>query len=80
MRGVKYNCTFQNNNGTKTLMENHKMTELLPKLEKLLQDNYDIHDRLSNQVIYNLQFRPKNASRLMRLFVKVERAPLEIYQ
>tara|TARA_R100000773_G_C4221396_1_gene120589 strand:- start:8999 stop:9238 length:240 start_codon:yes stop_codon:yes gene_type:complete len=75
MRGIKYNCVFKNNDGTKTLLENQKMTDLLTKLEKLLQENYGIHDRLSNQVIYNLQFRPKNASRLMRLFVSVERCP-----
>ena len=74
MRGVKYNCTFKNNDGTETLMKDYKMTALLTKLEELLQKNYGIHDRLSNQIIYNLQFRPANASRLMKLFVKVERA------
>tara|TARA_R100000353_G_scaffold158794_1_gene118134 strand:- start:247 stop:471 length:225 start_codon:yes stop_codon:yes gene_type:complete len=74
MRGVKYNCTFQNRDGTSTLMKDYKMVDLLSKLEELLEKNYGINDRLSNQVIYNLQFRPSNASRLMRLFVKVERA------
>lgn len=74
MRGVKYNCTFKNNDGTSTLMNEYKMTPLLEKLEELLDKNYGIKDRLTNQVIYNLQHRPDNASRLMKLFVKVERA------
>tara|TARA_Y100000401_G_scaffold23510_1_gene15999 strand:- start:373 stop:609 length:237 start_codon:yes stop_codon:yes gene_type:complete len=73
MRGVKYNCTFQNRDGTSTLIKEFKMRELLDKLEELLKKNYNIHDRLSNQVIYNLQFRPENASRLLKLFVHVER-------
>ena len=60
MRGIKYNCIFKNNNGTKTLLENEKMTDLLPKLEKLLQENYGIYDRLSNQVIYIFRFNRKN--------------------
>lgn len=74
MRGVKYNCSFQNRDGTETVMKEYKMTDLLYKIEELLKKNYDINDRLSNQVIYNLQYRPNNVSRLLRLFVKVERA------
>ena len=74
MRGVKYNLNFKNNDGTETIMNEIIMKELLINLEKLLKDNYDINDRISNQTIYNLQHRPSHASRLMRLFVRVEKS------
>lgn len=74
MRGVKYNLNFKNNDGTTTILNEIKMSDLLNKLENLLKENYDINDRISNQTIYNLQHRPSHASKLMRLFVRVEKA------
>lgn len=73
MRGVKYNLFFQSKNGVELEFPELKMTELLGKLESLLKENYDINDRISNQTIYNLQNRPENASRLLRLFVRIEK-------
>jgi len=72
-RGVKYDAQFKNNDGTVTLIKEYPIKKLLSKLEELLKTNYDIDERLSNQVIYNLHSRPENVSRLLRLFVKVER-------
>ena len=72
-RGVYYNSEFKNNDGTVTLIKEYPIKKLLGKLEELLKTNYDIDERLSNQVIYNLHSRPENVSRLLRLFVKVER-------
>jgi len=72
-RGVKYDAQFKNNDGTVTLIKEYPIKKLLGKLEELLKTNYDIDERLSNQVIYNLHSRPENVSRLLRLFVKVER-------
>lgn len=73
MRGVKYNLTFQDKTGTELLFPEMNMPELLNKLENLLNENYGISDRISNQTIYNLQHRPKHVSRLLRIFVKVEK-------
>lgn len=73
MRGVKYDCEFQTKNGTITYLKNEKMSKLLPQIENLLKVNYNINDRISNQTIYNLQYRPKNASRILRLFIKVNK-------
>ena len=72
-RGVKYDAQFKNNDGTVTLIKEYPIKKLLSKLEELLKTNYDIDERLSNQVIYNLHSRPENVSKLLRLFVKVER-------
>ena len=74
MRGVKYNLQFQDKNGLNLDFPELKMPELLNKLETLLQENYGIFDRISNQTIYNLQKRPEHVSRLLRIFVRVEKA------
>ena len=74
MRGVKYNLTFQDKTGSSLDFPELKMPELLSKLETLLQENYGIYDRISNQTIYNLQKRPEHVSRLLRIFVSVEKA------
>lgn len=74
MRGVKYNLQFQDKTGINLDFPELKMPELLVKLEELLQQNYGIMDRISNQTIYNLQKRPEHVSRLLRIFVKVEKA------
>ena len=71
MKGVYYTAHFKNNDGTTTTFEKINMPKLLINLEKLMRENYNINDRLTNQVIYNLMNRPKNASRLNRLFIKV---------
>ena len=52
-RGVFYNSEFKNNDGTVTLIKEYPIKKLLGKLEELLKTNYDIDERLSNQVIYN---------------------------
>ena len=72
-RGVKYDAQFKNSDGTITLIKEYPIKKLLSKLEELLKSNYDIDERLSNQVIYNLHSRQENVSKLLRLFVKVER-------
>jgi hypothetical protein len=74
MRGVKYNLQFQDKTGSNLDFPELKMPELLSKLETLLQENYGIFDRISNQTIYNLQKRPEHVSRLLRIFVRVEKA------
>lgn len=74
MRGVKYNLQFQDKTGSNLDFPELKMPELLSKLEKLLQENYGICDRISNQTIYNLQKRPEHVSRLLRIFVRVEKS------
>ena len=74
MRGVKYNLQFQDKTGSNLDFPELKMPELLSKLELLLQENYGIFDRISNQTIYNLQKRPEHVSRLLRIFVRVEKA------
>jgi predicted transcriptional regulator len=74
MRGVKYNLHFQDRTGSTLDFPKMKMPDLLSKLEQLLQDNYGVFDRISNQTIYNLQKRPEHVSRLLRIFVKVEKA------
>jgi hypothetical protein len=74
MRGVKYNLQFQDKTGSNLDFLELKMPELLSKLETLLQENYGIYDRISNQTIYNLQKRPEHVSRLLRIFVRVEKA------
>lgn len=73
MRGVKYNLYFQSKNGDDLKFPELKMSELQTKLEELLQKNYNINDRISNQTIYNLQKRPEHVSRFLRTFVKVEK-------
>ena len=74
MKGIKYNLTFQDKTGTSLAFSELKMSELLSKLETLLKENYGIDNRISNQTIYNLQNRPNHVSRLLRIFVRVEKA------
>ena len=74
MKGIKYNLTFQDKTGSSLAFSELKMSELLSKLENLLKENYGIEDRISNQTIYNLQNRPNHVSRLLRIFVRVEKA------
>lgn len=74
MKGVKYNLYFQDKTGIQLSFPELKMNELQDKLEKLLKENYGIHDRISNQTIYNLQKRPEHVSRFLRIFVKVEKS------
>tara|TARA_Y100000401_G_C8290933_1_gene208673 strand:+ start:204 stop:431 length:228 start_codon:yes stop_codon:yes gene_type:complete len=74
MKGIKYNLTFQDKTGSSLAFSELKMSELLSKLENLLKENYGIEDRISNQTIYNLQNRPNHVSRLLRIFVRVEKS------
>ena len=73
MKGVYYTAEFKCNDGTTTTFEKIGMPKLLTNLEYLMRENYGITDRLTNQVIYNLINRPKNASRLNKLFIKVRK-------
>jgi len=73
MKGVKYNLHFQDRTGNELSFNELKMTDLQNKLESLLQENYKIFDRISNQTIYNLQNRPQHVSRFLRTFVRVEK-------
>tara|TARA_Y100000114_G_scaffold156826_1_gene185479 strand:- start:2278 stop:2505 length:228 start_codon:yes stop_codon:yes gene_type:complete len=74
MKGVKYNLFFQDKTGNDLNFQDLKMSELLTKLENLLNENYGIKDRISNQTIYNLQNRPEHVNRLLRIFVRVEKS------
>ena len=73
MKGIKYNLHFQDRTGNELSFNELKMSELQNKLESLLQENYNINDRISNQTIYNLQKRPEHVSRFLRTFVRVEK-------
>jgi len=74
MKGIKYNLTFQDKTGSSLAFSELKMSDLLSKLETLLKENYGIENRISNQTIYNLQKRPEHVSRLLRIFVRVEKS------
>ena len=74
MKGVKYNLFFQDKTGNNLDFYELKMPQLLTKLENLLNENYGIDNRISNQTIYNLQHRPEHVNRLLRIFVRVEKS------
>ena len=72
-RGVKYNLFFKNKEGLTEEFKRLQMRPLLEKIESLLKTNYNLDERISNQTIYNLQKRPENVSKLLKLFVEVRK-------
>jgi len=70
MKGVLYNCEFQQKNGEILKITDQTIDNLLTKLEKLLFDNYELKCRMSSQIIYNLRKRRQFCSIKYKLFIK----------
>jgi hypothetical protein len=74
MKGIHYDLQFTLPNKDIDIHTNIKMKDLCDLIKELFLKHYFLDDiNINNQVLYNLQFRPTQCSKIIRNRVNVKR-------
>ena len=73
MKGVKYNLSFRLPNGEYEQVDNLPMNQLIDTIKQKVISHYSIVIKMSNHIIYNLQYR-NNVNPFLKSIVKIEKS------